>query len=62
MADIRAVIAAKGKGVGTGKNGNRGQDIKTTKVAKGGAKGAKKDKGKGTGLSMGATLTVNNRK
>ena len=61
MADIRAAIAAKGKGLGTGKNGSRGQDTKTTKVAKGGAKGAKKDKGKGTGLSMGPTLTVNNR-
>ena len=62
MADIRAVIAAKGKGLGTGKNGNRGQETKTTKAAKGGAKGAKKDNGKGTGLSMGPTLTVNNRK
>ena len=62
MADIRAVIAAKGKGAGTGKNGNRGQETKTTKAPKGCAKGAQKDKGKGAGLSMGPTLTVNNRK
>ena len=63
MADIRAVLAAKGKGAGNGKNGSRGQETKITKIPKGGAKGAKtKDKGKGAGLNMSPTLTVNDRK
>ena len=58
---IQAALAAKGKGgakVATGANKGR-----ETKIAKGAAKGAKaKDKGKGTGLVMGQTLIVNNRK
>ena len=64
MAEIRALLNAKGKGTGGGggKNGTKNQDTKTTKTTKGGAKGAKKDKSKGSGLSMGPTVTVDNRK
>ena len=64
FADIKAALAAKGKGGAKGaKGGNRGRETKVAKVTKGADKGAKsKDKGKGAGLTMGQTLTVNNRK
>ena len=64
FTDIKAALAAKGKGGANGaKGGNRGRETKVAKVAKGTAKGAEsKDKGNGAGLTMGQTLTVNNRK
>ena len=63
FADMKAALAAKGKGGNNAKGGNKGRETKVKKVPKGRTKGAKsKDKGKGTGLTMGQTLTVNNRK
>ena len=56
--DIQAALAAKGAKVAKGANEGR-----ETKTEKGATKGAKaKDKGKGTGVVMGQTLTVSNRK
>ena len=59
--DIQAALAAKGKGgAKVAKGANKGRE---TKVAKGANKSAKtKDKGKGSGVVMGQTLIVNNRK
>ena len=59
--DIQAALAAKGKGgAKVAKGANKGRE---TKVAKGANKGAKtKDKGKGAGVVIWQTLSINNRK